>query len=285
MEYHSPAAVHPWEGDTGAISAFGPPPDPPAATSLAGSPEPHSMGPSRRTWLAGGLAAALFGIGGLFGIQAVTHHSHATAAARGPGFGGGGFPGGGFGGGVVGTFGSIRSISGTTLTLSAPDGSTVMVATSSSTAVTKAAAGAVADIKAGDHIVVRGRSEAGGVTAALITDRGAGGTAGDPGAPPGIGNSLSGTVASVGNGTFTVAEAGGNPVKVSTTASTVVTVIQPSDVLALAVGDNVQVSGPSTNGTVAAISIESGAAGVGPGGPGGGGPGGGGGFAGPPPSP
>ncbi|MDQ1391314.1 MAG: hypothetical protein QOF30_291, partial [Acidimicrobiaceae bacterium] len=97
---------------------------------------------------------------------------------------------------------------------------------------------------------------------------------------------VAGTVASVGNGTFTVTETGGTTLTVKTTATTVVTVVQPSSVAALAVGDSIGVSGATTNGIVAATSIQSGSADFGPDGPRGGfgpvGPGGG--FASPPPT-
>src|SRR5580658_6170938 len=133
MEQESPTTVVAPQEQPAPTSAFGPAPTatppPPAETYLP----PVSSAPAQKqgwkTWLAGGLAAAVFGVGGFFGIQAVTHHSGntaTTAAANGtagrgfPGAGGGpGGAGGGFGGGAGrGAFGTIKSINGSSLTLS-----------------------------------------------------------------------------------------------------------------------------------------------------------------------
>src|SRR5580704_11504021 len=112
MEQESPTAVIAPDEPT---SAFGSAPATPTEAYLPQTPSPAQK-QGWKTWLAGGLAAAVFGVGGFFGIQAVTHHSGTSAAtaasANGPG--GRGFPGGGggpggFGGG--GAFGTIKSIS------------------------------------------------------------------------------------------------------------------------------------------------------------------------------
>ncbi len=280
MENESPVAVYPLDGEAEANQAFG-------TEATTGSYLPPTTAPAQaaprqplKTWLAGGLAAAVFGIGGFFGIQALTNHSHSTTTANGVA----GFPGGGgrgaFPDGRGGTQGTIKDISGSTLTLTTRDGSTLTVTTSASTTVTKAATASASAIKAGDHVVVQTAQAAqtpssGSVTADRIIDSGA--TAADaPGGPPGGGAPITGTVASVGNGTFTVTETGGTTVTVKTTATTIVTVVQPSSFAALEVGDSVGVSGTTTNGTVAATSIQSGSADFGPGGPRGGFPPGGG---------
>jgi hypothetical protein len=231
-----------------------------------------------KTWLTAGLVAAAFGLGGFFGIQALTHHTPATASSSLPLPGAGGFPGGG------GTFGTISAIGSSNLTITMPDGSTINVTTSGSTAVTKSAAGSVSDIHAADHVVIEGTTSGSTVTADHITDTGANADAGPVGRG-GPGNAVAGTVASIANGAFTVNEATGGTLTVKTAAMTTITVVQPSTVAALAVGDTVRVTGTTSNGTVAATTIQAGATdfGPGPGGGGGGpGPGGFGGFGGPP---
>ncbi len=273
----SPVAGYPLEAEA-ANSAFGtPPPSPDTGYPPTAAPKPHQ---GWKTWLAGGLAAAVFGVGGFFGIQAVTSHAHASTTATGPG--GGAFPGGGPGGagfpGRGGTFGTVKAITGSTLTLTAGDGSTVTVTTSSATTVTKAAAAGLGDIAVDDHVTVRAAS--GGLAADQITDTGATAAVSGPGGPRG--NDVTGTVAAVGNGTITVTESGGSTVTVTTSSATSVTVIQPGAVSALAAGDSIRVTGTTTNGIVAATSIESGVAGFGPGGGPGGGPGPAAGFGAPP---
>jgi ABC-type Fe3+-hydroxamate transport system substrate-binding protein len=163
------------------------------------------------------------------------------------------------------------------------DASTVTVTTSSSTTVTKATAGAVSDIAVGDHVAITGTTASAGVSADQVTDSGGqSGATGGPGGRLGPGQDVSGIVASVSNGAFTVTDTGGSTVAVTTSSATRVVVIQPASVANLAVGDTVVVTGTTTNGTVAATSIQGGAAGrgFGPGGPGG--PGGSGGPGGPP---
>jgi hypothetical protein len=85
------------------------------------------------------------------------------------------------------------------------------------------------------------------------------------GAPGGF---VSGEVTATANGTLTVKETDGTVVKVTTTSSTEVVKRTTSSVSALKVGETVSVRGTTSNGTIAATSIDEGAS-SGFGGPGG----------------
>jgi hypothetical protein len=250
-----------WAPSTETNAVVDPPIQQPARTSRT------------RTWIAGGVAAAVLATGGFFGVDAIASHTKAVASssARG-GPGGGGFGGGGQGFGD-GVFGTIKSISGTSFVVTTSSGTTETVTTTSATTATKAVTGSLSDVKAGDHVVVMGTGTTtiaanaitdSGTTAAT-TGPGAGGQGGPPGGtaggPSGAGGRgmTSGTVASAGSGTLTVTETSGTTVKVTTSSSTTVTTLQiisPSD---LTVGQSVMVRGTATNGAVAATSIEEGA--------------------------
>ena len=66
-------------------------------------------------------------------------------------------------------FGTVKSVQGNTIELTAADGSTVTVSTTSQTTVQKTVAGAVSDIKPGDRISVAGNQSGGSVTATEIS--------------------------------------------------------------------------------------------------------------------
>ena len=70
---------------------------------------------------------------------------------------------------------------------------------------------------------------------------------------------VSGTVADVGSGALTVTEPNGTTVTVKTSSSTTVTTLETISVSDLAVGQSVMVRGTTTNGTVTATAIETGA--------------------------
>lgn len=76
------------------------------------------------------------------------------------------------GGGVQlvqrGTAGVIKSVQGNTLQVTTQDGSTVNVTMDANTSVQKMAAGATADLKAGERVTIQGAASGGTVTARLI---------------------------------------------------------------------------------------------------------------------
>jgi hypothetical protein len=212
--------------------------------------------------------------GGFFGVEAVASHTKSVASAS-AGFGPGG---GGFGGlragapGRGGVAGTIKSINGSTLVLTTSGGATETVATTSATTVTKATTASLADVNAGDHVVILGTGTT-TLAAASITDRAqAGSAAGAPGGGGRFGGDgmglVSGTVAEVGSGSLTVTEPNGTTIKVTTSSSTTVTNLQTMKVSDLAPGQSVRVRGTTTNGTVTATSIEEGAVSIDQGGPG-----------------
>jgi Domain of unknown function (DUF5666) len=66
-------------------------------------------------------------------------------------------------------FGTVKSVQGNTIELTAADGSTVTVSTSAQTTVQKTDTGALSDIKPGDRISVAGNESNGSVTATEIS--------------------------------------------------------------------------------------------------------------------
>ena len=287
-----PAAPPPAAAGT----AHDPPTGDPFRPAGADRPEPDSRpdppGPSRtRAWIAGGVAAAVLAAGGFFGVDAIASHtkSVASAAANGGPGGQGGFGGGqgGAPGGRGGVFGTIKAIDGPSLTLTTNNGSTETVTTTGATTTTKAVSAALSDVKIGDQVVVMGTGTT-TIAATTITDTGSNAPTGAPagvgqaggsrangsGGPPGGGpfgaggELISGTVAQVGSGALSVTESSGTTVTVTTSSSTRVTTVETIDVADLAVGQSVIVRGTTSNGTVTAAAIETGALAADPGAPG-----------------
>lgn len=132
--------------------------------------------PSLTMILVGVVGAAVLFAGGLL----VGHTTGSTATAQtGPGAnglpggaGGYGAAAGGTGGGPGGfTSGTIASIDGSTLTVTASDGRSVKVTTSSGTTVSKSAAADVSALAVGDAVTVVGQTAAdSSVTAQAITE-------------------------------------------------------------------------------------------------------------------
>jgi hypothetical protein len=159
----------------------------PAAAAPASTPAKKSA--ARFITPALALIAAL-GVGGVAGV-AIGQNTAASSAPAGftpgqfPGAGdgddAGDFPGGGRGDVTSGT---VTSVDGDTITVTLADGSTVTVTTSADTTVTKTSDATVADLVAGEEIVVSGtKDDAGNVTATSIT-QGAGFPGGFGGTPP-----------------------------------------------------------------------------------------------------
>ena len=71
------------------------------------------------------------------------------------------------------TAGTIQSIDGATIIVKLPDGSTVTVKTTDSTKVTKTAESSVADLKAGETLMVRGPKDGSGSVSATSISEGA----------------------------------------------------------------------------------------------------------------
>jgi hypothetical protein len=238
---------------------------------------PHSdkARPAWLRWVAAG-AAVLLVVGGFFGAKALSSNSNASAspstANSGAGLNGGGR------GGQPGTFGTIESISGDTLTVkSTATNASVKVVASSSTRVTASTTVGLDSIVTGDRIFVTGAASGTAVTATGITDLGSsaanppnGGAGANPNRPGGTGGGngpaanrgggfTTGTVTSTTPGTIVITAADGTVTTVTTSSSTTVTKNVDSSVGALKVGESVRVVGTTaSDGSVTATSISQG---------------------------
>jgi hypothetical protein len=179
---------------------------------------------SKRGKIVGVLVAIILLIGAIFGVYEVTDSSSKHAAVQlSPGTNGAGIGGGA-------TFGTVKAINGTTLTLSSTSGNTTTVNTTSSTKYFKTSSGTASELTIGDNVSVMSSDAASSgstsAVAARITDSGttsasmlgaghAGGPgnngAGGMGAPPnGSTPSGSGLNAGASNGSGPGANGGSN---------------------------------------------------------------------------
>lgn len=267
------------------------------ATSPPPAVEPAAARAGWKQWAAAGVVAAVLAGGAGLAISltggddadAVATQDTAAAATSGGAGDQAGFPGG------RGTAGTITAIDGSTLTIEATardsgDTSTVTVETTDETTVTESVEGSLADLAAGDNVVVTGTSADGTVIAERIVDSGdleatgpgAGGRTGTPpegmgtppegmgtppegmGTPPeGMGTPTVGTIASIDGSTLVVETSDGESVTVTATDDTTITVTEELTVADLATGDTITVTGTTTDATVSATSIRKGELGMG----------------------
>lgn len=263
-----------------------PTPDP----AVPGEGTPRGMSKTRK-WITALVGTAAVGVAAIVGVNIAGSGTQNQDAAGPAGVGG---PGGagrfdGRGGGNAGT---IASIGGSTIKMTTQDGTSVNVTTSASTTVSLSTTGALTDVRVGDNVRVVGTTSGTSVAADAITDSGTsplanvpgggGGFGGAPtGAPPngagppngggarpqggggGPGGGLppAGVVKTVNGTTFTVATADGSTVTVNASPSTTVTLVKPGTLGSLKVGDQIQVTGTGTDGTIAATNIRAGALG------------------------
>jgi hypothetical protein len=258
--------------------------DPPAAAGPPGV----EHGRSKRTWVIVGTAAVVLAVGGFLGAKAFGGGSSNTTASAQSGQG----QGSGQGRRLLGrgTFGTLQSVDGPTLTLATPNsnGGTTTVVTSSSTRFVKAVTGAFNDIKVGDRITAMGTAAGTDeVAAQRISDMGAmqlfGGQGRRNGNPPNGGTRptggtgpngtfnrpdpntfANGTVKSISGTTLTVTQNDGTTKTVTTSGSTTISVLKTVTIADLTTGQPVVVLGPtSSDGTVNATTVEQGVAGFG----------------------
>ena len=234
----------------------------------------------KRVWLAIaviGLIAALSAVG----CSAVASNTPAQNAQPGspqqPAQNPSGGPPGAFGG--PGVSGTVKSVSGSTLQLSAQDGSTVTVKTDSNTLFQKNVSGTIADIQVGARIMVSGDQSSGTTTARTIQIMPAGANApqqppgqaapgGTPpapgGAPPGQGGNppgLNGTVKSVSGNTIQLTGFDGSTVTVKVDDKTTIQKTATATLADIQVNTQITVSGDSSSGTITARMIQIGASG------------------------
>ncbi len=256
----------------------------------APAPAPRPWFKSPRTWIAAGVAAVVVIVGGVVAANALggggSSESSANTASQGPGTGGGQ--------GRRGTFGTLQSIDGSTLTVAtfagrndptAAAGGTTTVLTNGSTTFYKTASGSFSDIKIGDRITATGTPDGtNSLTAQSITDTAAMGVNG-PGPGGGFGNGNGrrfrngtgngtppslpnggtlpnansfavGTVKSIAGTTLTVADPNGTTKTVNTNGATAISVLKKVSLNDLATGQAVQVRGTTnSDGTVTASQV------------------------------
>lgn len=177
--------------------------------------------------------------------------------------------------------GTLKSVNGSTLTVTGPKGESVTVRTDSNTKVTKVVTGALGDVTTGATVAVHGTASPAKGTASIAADHVAIVPAGivpgvrpnvlKPGTGPAAGFGAKaaaagvafGTVQSVTSSGFTVLS-GGTTVTVVTSSMTVFSKTTPATVGDLTVGQPIAIAGtPNSDGTITAAQIEQAAAGVG----------------------
>jgi len=164
--------------------------------------------------------------------------------------------------------GKLTSVSGSTLVLKPVIGPVVRVSTTASTTVTREVTGTLADVRDGMHVIVSGTGSHGKITARRIgvTPSSLAGKAPalnvlarpvrnfQPALALGLAN---GTVADATAGGFTVNEAGGTRVHVSTSRSTTVVTLAKVTVAGLRTGERTVAVGSVTgHNALAASSVE-----------------------------
>lgn len=155
--------------------------------------------------------------------------------------------------------GTLTRISGSDLQIKTTNGSRVTVATTSTTTIYRETAGTLADITDGRRVLVTGTETGGTIAAASVGVLPA--TVTQPPAPAGLGGLsvglASGTVADARDEGFTVVEADGARVAVTTTKEVVVINTERISLAQLApVGVTTAVGTARPNGTLAADTVE-----------------------------
>jgi len=230
--------------------------------------EPTDGPPRRRTGrraaAAVGIAVALgaggYGIAVAAGGQGATSNAAAALPVSQSSSGTGTAPGCGTAF-MRGAAGTLKSDSGSTLTVEAPDSTTRTVNTTSSTVAVRIAAGSLADVANGDQVLVGGSYANSTLTAKNIVT-GSGLDQGSVKAPQGSASWLgrgfaSGTVTGKTSTGFTVVTTDGAHVTVAAPSSATVETAVKISVSALRVGQRVAVAGtPDANGTITATQVE-----------------------------
>jgi hypothetical protein len=152
--------------------------------------------------------------------------------------------------------GTLTRISGGDLLIKTSDGTQVTVATTSSTAIYRETAGTLVDITDGKRVLVTGTETNGMIAAASVGVLPS--TVTQPATPTGLGIGLaSGTVTDAHGGGFTVVEADGTRVAVTTTEEVTVINTTRISVTQLTTGEITSAVGTAeANGTLAADTVE-----------------------------
>jgi hypothetical protein len=228
--------------------------EPPAGTARRGS---RGRG---YAWLAAGAAAVLLAAGG-YGVSTVlgpASGSHASTQADAALTATGCST-------LKAAGGTLISVNGSALTIRTAGGSSVTVTTSADTKVVREVAGTLRDITDGTQVTVFGSNSGGTIDAKSVALRnGPASSLGRPPASPAGRDGLSlqlglasGTVADVTSSGFTVNEAGGSHVQVTTSPATTVLTLVTSSIGQLEAGKLTSAVGaPGPDGTLAAAMVE-----------------------------
>lgn len=164
------------------------------------------------------------------------------------------------------TAGTLKSVNGTTLTVTGPKGAAITVKTTSGTKITQVVKGSLGDVTMGATVLVQGTtgspSATGATIAASHVDIAASATRKPPmggrafgAARAGSGLAI-GTVQSVSSSGFTVTS-GSSSITVTTSSSTVFVKTVTGTVGSLTVGQPIAVGGtPNSDGSITALTIE-----------------------------
>jgi hypothetical protein len=187
-----------------------------ASSTTLGTAGTSGTGAARARARAGGLAALFGGAGALgatgasgatggAGASGATGGAGATGASGASGASGAGRSAGGAGAGGGGaSFGTVASVNGSTIDVTDTSGNTVKVQLSSATKISKTESVKRSAVRPGDTVVILGVTKANGtISAATVTDSGAGRTGGSSS------SSTSGTSGSSGSGVNSLFSSGG----------------------------------------------------------------------------
>ena len=166
---------------------------------------------------------------------------------------------------LAGTSGTLEQVTGSDLVIMTSGGQSVPVTTSASTNIGAEASGSLEDITNGTEVVVNGTGSDGTIAAASV---GVGAVGTVKMTPPTAGllggrktSLAAGTIADAGTGGFTVVEANGANVAVTTSSLTKVVTLLSVDVGQLQVGEfTIALGTPSQGVTLAASRVEQGEA-------------------------
>jgi hypothetical protein len=154
------------------------------------------------------------------------------------------------------TKGTLRQVVGQDLVLTAPNGTTVTVATSASTTILRGMIGRLGDIADGEHVLVLGTRAGGAIVAGIVAITPSSSPAESAPAKPGA---ASGTVVSTASGGFDVVTTTGTRVRVTTSSSTKVSIVEHASLGQLQIGEGTSVVGTAEpDGTLAASTVTQG---------------------------
>jgi hypothetical protein len=154
------------------------------------------------------------------------------------------------------TKGTLQQVTGHDLVLTVPGGATLTITTSASTTVLRAIIGRLGDIADGEHVLVLGSRAGGAIVAGIVAITPSSSPVESAPAKPGA---ASGTVVSTASGGFDVVTTTGTRVRVTTSSSTKVSIVEHASLGQLQIGEGTSVVGTAEpDGTLAASTVTQG---------------------------